>query len=90
MLISDGLYFFKKTFFATSSEACALTPRKCFAEEGKNVRKLLEKHKLFWSHFFAFAFRILASEIVFFLTFSKSERIFGDCFQFAQLQKICD
>ena len=43
MLISDELNFFKKTFVATSSEACALTPRKCFAEEGKNIQKSLEK-----------------------------------------------
>ena len=39
MLISDELNFLKKTFVDTSSEACAHTPRKCFAEEGKNVRK---------------------------------------------------
>ena len=31
--------FLKKTFVATSSEACALTSRKCFAEEGKTFRK---------------------------------------------------
>ena len=41
MLISDELNFFKKTFVATSSEACALTPRKCFAEEGTNVQKMI-------------------------------------------------
>ena len=39
MLISDGICFFKKTFVATSSEASSLTPRKCFPEEGKSVRK---------------------------------------------------
>ena len=43
MLISDDLKFKKKTFVATSSEACALIPWKCFDEEGKNVRKWLEK-----------------------------------------------
>ena len=37
--MSDELNLFKKNFVAISSEACALTPRKCFAEEGKNVRK---------------------------------------------------
>ena len=48
MLISDELNLLKKTFVATSSEACALTPRKCFAEEGKNVRKKFSKNfKLF-------------------------------------------
>ena len=30
---------------AASSEACALIPGKCFAEESKNVRKRSEKHK---------------------------------------------
>ena len=43
MLISDGLFFKKKPLVATSSEACAHTPRKCFAEESKNVRKRSEK-----------------------------------------------
>ena len=37
--MSDELNFLKKYFVAISSEACALTPRKCFAEKGKNVRK---------------------------------------------------
>ena len=37
-----GFNFLKKTFVATSSEACALTSRKCFAEEGKNFRKWSE------------------------------------------------
>ena len=54
---------------ATSSEVWGLTPRKCFAKEDKNVWKWSEKHKLFWSHSFAFAFRILASEIFFFFYF---------------------
>ena len=32
---------FKKPFVVTSSEACALTPRKCFAEEDlKMIRKI--------------------------------------------------
>ena len=39
MLIFDGLKFQKKTFVATSNKACAFSPRKCIAEEGKNVRK---------------------------------------------------
>ena len=48
MLISDELQFQQKTFMAASSEACALTPGKCFAEESKNVRKRSEKHKNVW------------------------------------------
>ena len=40
---------------ATSSETCAFTPRKYFAEVGKNVRKR-----------FDLAYRILASEIIIF------------------------
>ena len=59
----------KKFFVAIFSDACALTPRKCFAEERKNVRKWSEKHKLFWSHSFVFAFKILASEIIIFWLF---------------------
>ena len=62
---------------ATSSEACTLTPRKCFAEEGKNFRKWLE-NELIWLHFFALAYRILASEVIYFFI---SEKIFGGYFQ---------
>ena len=76
---------------ATSSEACVLTPRKCFAEEDKSVGKWSEKNKLFRSHSFVFAFRLLASEIIIFWLFCISERIFGGYFQWkacALLQKI--
>ena len=36
-LIVFAVYFLKKLPVTTSSEACALTPRKYFAKEGKNV-----------------------------------------------------
>ena len=71
---------FKKTFVGTSSEACSFTPKKCFPEEGKSVQKWSQKHKLFWSHSFVLAYRILASEIIIFCFFI-SERIFsGYCY----------
>ena len=46
MLISDEIYFFKKTLVSISSEVYSLTPRKYFPEEGKNVRKSSEKFKI--------------------------------------------
>ena len=49
---------FKKTFIAASSEACALTPSKCFAEEFKHVQNWSEKKKLIWFHFYVLAYGI--------------------------------
>ena len=40
---------------ATFSDAFAFTTGKCFAEEGKNVQKWSEKHKLFLLLFLVFA-----------------------------------
>ena len=83
---------FKKTFIATSSEACALTPSKCFAEEFKNVQNWSEKKinlvpllcSCLWN------FNVRNNN---FLTFFISERIFSGYLQWklcAHLQKIFD
>ena len=53
---------FKNTFIATSSEACALTPSKCFAETD-------QKKKFIWFHFYVLAYGILMSEIIIFWLF---------------------
>ena len=53
---------------AISSEACVLTPRKCFAEKGKNVRKWLEK-RINFAALFVLAYIILASDIIIFWLF---------------------
>ena len=58
---------------ATFSEAFALTTGKCFAEEGKNVQKWSEKHKLV--AFLSFCFRILASEKNFGFFISKESLV---------------
>ena len=51
---------------ATSSEVCALTPKKCFAEESKNVLKWSEKTYIILVALLFFTFRILSSEIIIF------------------------
>ena len=45
----------KKTLVATFNETCTVISRKYVFEEGMNVLKSSEKHKLLWSHFYVFA-----------------------------------